>query len=159
MDINQILSTIITRIAIITLSSYAMAALMKPRHNNKYTVRFPRLLRYITGFGSCFYPYLLFMFFYKSSLDFISLLIFVGLWILTFFLFITSLNWKIVYSENGFLFRSVFLHTKFFAYSQIDKIKFTKSEYILKIGKQKIRIPHFAENSDDFLSYLKKYRR
>ena len=78
------------------------------------------------------------------------------LWIVTFFVFIASLNWKIIYSEKGFLFRSIFHRTIFFTYSQIDRIIFTKSEYILTIQKRKIRVPMFAENSDDFLSYLKK---
>lgn len=159
MNIHKILSTAITRILIITLSSYVITTLMSPHHNKKFTVRIPRLARYITGFGSCFYPYLLFMFFYQSSASFIPLLIFVVLWIITFFVFIASLNWKIIYSEKGFLFRSIFHRTIFFTYSQIDRIIFTKSEYILSIQKRKIRVPMFAENSDDFLSYLKKYRR
>ena len=58
MNIHKILSTAITRILIITLSSYVITILMSPHHNKKFTVRIPRLARYITGFGSCFYPYL-----------------------------------------------------------------------------------------------------
>ena len=76
MNIHKILSTAITRILIITLSSYVITTLMSPHHNKKFTVRIPRLARYITGFGSCLYPYLLFMFFYQSSASFIPLLIF-----------------------------------------------------------------------------------
>ena len=47
----------------------------------------------------------------RSAIDFMCLLFFVVLWLGTFLLFVASLNWKLVYSDEGFLFRSVFRHT------------------------------------------------
>lgn len=157
----KFLSNILTRILIIIVCGCIGVMFRKPHHNSRCIVCCPRFVRYITGFGGCFfYPYLLAMLpFNKSAIDFMCLLFFVILWLGTFLLFVASLNWKLVYSDEGFLFRSVFRHTNFFTYSQMDRIKFSKSGYNLKVKTHTIYISDFFENSDDFLQYLKKYRK
>lgn len=163
---GKFLSNILTRILIIIVCGCVGVMLRKPHNNSRCIVCWPRFVRYITGFAGCFfYPYLLAMSHFSSAIDltaiadFICLLFFVVLWLGTFLLFVASLNWKLVYSDKGFLFRSVFRHTSFFTYSQIDRIKFSKSGYNLKIKTHTIYISDFFENSDDFLQYLKKYRK
>lgn len=163
---GKFLSNILTRILIIIVCGCVGVMLRKPHHNSRCIVCCPRFIRYITGFAGCFfYPYLLAMSHFSSAIDltaiadFICLLFFVVLWLGTFLYFVASLNWKLVYSDEGFLFRSVFRHTSFFTYSQIDRIKFSKSGYNLKIKTHTIYISDFFENSDDFLQYLKKYRK
>lgn len=156
---GKFLSNILTRILIIIVCSCVGVMFRKPHHNSRCIVCCPRFVLYITGFGCFFYPYLLAMSSFKSAIDFMCLLFFVVLWLGTFLLFVASLNWKLVYSDKGFLFRSVFRHISFFTYSQIDRIKFSKSGYNLKIKAYTIHISDFFENSDDFLQYLKKYRK
>lgn len=156
---GKFLSNILTRILIIIVCGCVGVMFRKPHHNSRCIVCCPRFVLYITALGCFFYPYLLAMSSFKSAIDFMCLLFFVVLWLGTFLLFVASLNWKLVYSDKGFLFRSVFRHISFFTYSQIDRIKFSKSGYNLKIKAYTIHISDFFENSDDFLQYLKKYRK
>ena len=118
---GKFLSNILTRILIIIVCGCVGVMLRKPHNNSRCIVCWPRFVRYITGFAGCFfYPYLLAMSHFSSAIDltaiadFICLLFFVVLWLGTFLLFVASLNWKLVYSDKGFLFRSVFFHRPFY---------------------------------------------
>lgn len=161
MDTLDFLKTFLIRTLSIIVCGYLTFKLTHSKHTANSTVCFPYFLRVFFGFGSVFLPYLFFSFdYYNNIIYFILCTIFWGVFeILVLYCFILSLIWRITYSDYGFFYRSIFRRTVFFKYSQIDTIQFKNYEYHITIKKLVIKIPYCADNSDDFLSSLKKYRK
>ncbi len=70
--------------------------------------------------------------------------------------FISTLNWKITYDSNGFSYRTSFRRTLNYKYSDIEKIKRTKSDMVLlKTAKRWLIIDPYAVGKDNFMKMIK----
>lgn len=88
-----------------------------------------------------------------SQIDMIILFLF-ALFV-SLFMFISTLNWKIFYNDDGFYYRTSFCNKLYFKYSDIKKIQRMKcGTIILKTNKKKLFIDQYAVGLDDFIKQL-----
>lgn len=75
---------------------------------------------------------------------------------MSLFMFISTLNWRISYNDTGFYYKTSLNHSLYYSYSDIKKVKRTKSgTIILKAGKKRLFIDQYAIGLDTFLKQIK----
>ena len=79
---------------------------------------------------------------------------------LTIWVFLTSLNYRLVLEEEYMLYRNLFGRVKIIKYEEISAIKTEKykneNQYIIYIGHRKIEVNQFVINYQDFPVLMKK---
>lgn len=74
----------------------------------------------------------------------------------SFILSISQINWKIQYSNAGFLYRTIFRHSLQFSYYDVKKVIWKGGEVFIK-GKNRWLIIDKYVDAGDFFKHLNKY--